>query len=203
MKYTDGRYRWVDDKKKRQEFAEHESCPCGSDKNLMGAPCFWFKSTLMCTDCERVFVFFDNENMDLPVPPKDILSQYDAPEEETIEKLDSDNVRAFELLSGMSESEKGIEQYVEFHPMSTDIYDTYLLAKDGLYIGYIVHQENTIKGLFLLAEYREEGLGTNFVENWFDMQSFDEIGVWAWDDVKDFYRQLDIPITNIDQQEEA
>jgi hypothetical protein len=118
---------------------------------------------------------------------------------ETVLKTDNEGLvpasedwAAFDLLT---EKELGVQDYIEFSPRAAD--ETWLWAYDGLYIGYLLARDRTLRTLVIVDGYRGEGHGTEFVERWFDQLEEENIEVMHFDRTEPFIEQLDIPCESV------
>ena len=171
---------WVSDEADIKQFNDSGTCVCGNDDvSLLGRfwKCYW------CEECERTYVSMD----ETAVHPEEIL----ATEENGLVHASKD-WDAFYLLT---EKELDVQDYIEFPPQNDD--EAWLWAKNGLYIGYLLSRNGTLRTVVILDGYRGEGHGTEFIERWFDQLGEDKIKIMYFDRTESFVEQLDIPYESV------
>lgn len=171
---------WVSDEAEIEQFNESGTCVCGNeDVSLLGR--FW--DYYWCHECKRTYVSKD----ETAVHPAEIL----AAEREGLVRASKD-WNAFYLLT---EKEIDVQDYIEFPPSGAD--ETWLWATDGLYVGYLLYRNKTLRTVALLDGYRGEGHGTEFIRQWFDQLDEDEIKIMYFDRNEPFIEQLGIPYESV------
>lgn len=185
MEYTDEEGDWISKPEHLEKVNKEGLCVCGSELPDFGIG-RWGVTYLWCEDCKRKYAL--DENGEAVTPEYYLIT-----EEESLIKLSPRFQNAFDLLSEMSE-ERSAQQYIEFHPLGSDAFNAYLYAKNGKFIGYVCYGDAKLAAVFLLKEYRDQGIGTKMVEEWYSQTNHDTVPVAAWDDTKPFFRQLSFPV---------
>ena len=167
---------WVTDRDEITDFNEDGSCVC-EDNDVLDVG--RFKTIYHCGGCDRQFVGDDGN----AVHPADVLST----EQEGLVEY-SENPSAFYYLT---EQDSSVQDYVEFPDAAEE---KWLWAADGLYIGYLLYRNNTLRALVIADGFRQQGHGTEFLTTWFETMDDDPLRVMAYDRTKPFLNRLDIPI---------